>query len=184
MLACQFGISVTRKDVLRNREILIDAAVAVLVGVGLDVSLDEIARSAGVSPSTLYRHFVTREDLVEAVLDRLVEGVRLRSQIATALPDARASFRRVFAEVCDLSGREVAAFAQLAATSERTERFAQAIVLDIVGPATARLREAQGLRSGVSDDDIVAFIRMVESSPSTQTQRQMALEVLLDGLVV
>ncbi|HEY6533883.1 MAG TPA: helix-turn-helix domain-containing protein [Acidimicrobiales bacterium] len=63
--------SVFRADARRNREKLLEAAGAVFAEQGVQGSLDEIARRAGVGAGTLYRHFPTREALVEAVfLDR------------------------------------------------------------------------------------------------------------------
>ena len=72
-----------RADARRNRELVLDAARAAFAAEGLSVPLDEIARRAGVGPGTLYRHFPTKESLIEAVVnDRLRrlsgEGAALR----------------------------------------------------------------------------------------------------------
>src|SRR5271163_4846325 len=56
-----------RADSARNRQFLIDAAKAAFADVGLDVSLEEIARRAGVGIGTLYRNFSSRQAVVEAV---------------------------------------------------------------------------------------------------------------------
>lgn len=56
-----------RSDAQRNRRALLDAAASVLCEQGLDASLDEVSRRAGVGNATLYRHFPTREKLFEAV---------------------------------------------------------------------------------------------------------------------
>src|SRR5580704_471477 len=56
-----------RADAARNRDLLITAAAEAFAARGADVSLEDIARSAGVGIGTLYRHFPTRESLVEAV---------------------------------------------------------------------------------------------------------------------
>jgi AcrR family transcriptional regulator len=56
-----------RADAQRNRERLLLAARAAFTRSGVEVSLDEIAKEAGVGPGTLYRHFATREALIEAV---------------------------------------------------------------------------------------------------------------------
>ena len=69
-----------RADCERNRQLLIDAAKAGFAEVGLNVSLEEIARRAGVGIGTLYRHFPSREAVVEAVYRREVE------QLAEAVP--------------------------------------------------------------------------------------------------
>ena len=69
-----------RADSTRNRQLLIDAAKAGFSEVGLNVSLEEIARRANVGIGTLYRHFPSREAIVEAVYRREVE------QLAEAAP--------------------------------------------------------------------------------------------------
>lgn len=56
-----------RADAERNRLRLLEAAKAAFAEKGAVASLDEIARSAGVGPGTLYRHFPTRDALIEAV---------------------------------------------------------------------------------------------------------------------
>ena len=69
-----------RADSARNRQLLIDTAKQGFSEVGLNVSLEEIARRAGVGIGTLYRHFPSREAVVEAVYRREVE------QLAEAVP--------------------------------------------------------------------------------------------------
>lgn len=62
-----------RIDARRNRELLVAAAASVLTEHGPDASLEEIARQAGVGIGTLYRHFPTRQDLLEAVFRDHIE---------------------------------------------------------------------------------------------------------------
>ena len=57
-----------RADARRNHEQLVEQARTAFAAFGVDASLDEIARRAGVASGTLYRHFPTRLDLIEAVL--------------------------------------------------------------------------------------------------------------------
>ena len=56
-----------RADAVRNRARIVETARVVFAARGADASMDEIARTAGVGIGTLYRHFPTREALVEAV---------------------------------------------------------------------------------------------------------------------
>jgi Bacterial regulatory proteins, tetR family len=56
-----------RADARRNHDRLLDAAVRAFASDGAEVTLDAIAKTAGVGIGTLYRHFPTREALVEAV---------------------------------------------------------------------------------------------------------------------
>ncbi|EIV92448.1 TetR/AcrR family transcriptional regulator [Frankia sp. QA3] len=66
-----------RTDVLRNRERLLTAARAVFADVGADASLYEVAKRAGLGTGTVYRHFPTREALLEAVLLDHFEALRV-----------------------------------------------------------------------------------------------------------
>ncbi|TKB29941.1 MAG: helix-turn-helix transcriptional regulator, partial [Mesorhizobium sp.] len=54
-----------RADARRNRDKLVEAAAQAFAAEGVDASLEEIAKRAGVGIGTLYRHFPTREHLVE-----------------------------------------------------------------------------------------------------------------------
>ncbi len=60
-------VRLLRADARRNRDALLTAATAALVGGEPDIGVEEIARRAGVAVGTLYRHFDTREALVEEV---------------------------------------------------------------------------------------------------------------------
>lgn len=173
-----------RKDQVRNRLRLVEAALAAFVEDGAEVSLNEVARRAQVGPSTLYRNFPGRDDLVEAVLDRLAANAREQIKHLADAEDAREAFRLVIAGLCDSENPEAGAFASLAETSPRTEAYAQAIVADLVGPATERLARAGHLRHDIQVDDVVAFVRMLEGAPIESGQREKALRVLLDGLVL
>ncbi len=63
----QAALRKPRADAERNRLRLLEAAKAAFAAKGAGASLDEIARSAGVGAGTLYRHFPTRDALIEAV---------------------------------------------------------------------------------------------------------------------
>jgi AcrR family transcriptional regulator len=70
--------STLRADARRNREAILAAARRAFAERGLQTSLDEVARQAGVGSGTLYRHFPTRDDLVAAVFtERMAENVAL-----------------------------------------------------------------------------------------------------------
>lgn len=62
-----------RSDGLRNRERILEVAKAAFTRFGADASLDDIAQQAGVGAGTLYRHFPSRDALIEAVYRSEVE---------------------------------------------------------------------------------------------------------------
>ncbi|WP_030246900.1 MULTISPECIES: TetR/AcrR family transcriptional regulator [unclassified Streptomyces] len=80
-----------RADARRNHERLLKVAVEAFAEYGEGASLDDIAKRAGVGSGTLYRHFPTRQALLEAAyLDR-VEAIAARAdELATGLPPGEA----------------------------------------------------------------------------------------------
>ncbi len=84
---------VLRADARRNRSLILAAAKTVFARDGIDASLDEIARSAGVGSGTLYRHFPTREHLLyELLYERQAVLLSCRDE-AVALSCSRAALQ-------------------------------------------------------------------------------------------
>jgi AcrR family transcriptional regulator len=76
-----------RADAQRNRERILEAAKGLFTRHGVSVGLDEVARQAGVGAGTLYRHFPTRDSLLEAVYRSEVEKLAAaEQQLAATLP--------------------------------------------------------------------------------------------------
>src|SRR5258707_4380933 len=73
-----------RTDAQRNRKRILEIAKEAFTRSGANVSLDDIAKQAGIGPGTLYRHFPTREVLLEAVYRTEVE------KLAAAEPEVSA----------------------------------------------------------------------------------------------
>jgi len=88
-MGAQAGQRVMRADACRNRDRLLEVASEVFTEAGVDASLEKIAKAAGVGIGTLYRHYPTRDALVEAVyrhnVDLLCEAAEELS--ATLPPD-------------------------------------------------------------------------------------------------
>lgn len=80
-----------RADAQRNRERILKVAKQVFTRDGPAASLDDIARQAGIGPGTLYRHFPTREALIEAVYQSEVEKLAAAEQrLAETMPPLEA----------------------------------------------------------------------------------------------
>ncbi|MBV8529113.1 MAG: TetR/AcrR family transcriptional regulator [Candidatus Dormibacteraeota bacterium] len=80
-----------RADAVRNRERLLAAAAAAFAERGAEVPLEDIARGAGVGIGTLYRHFPTRDALVEAVYTHEVDVLCERAdELLAELPPDQA----------------------------------------------------------------------------------------------
>lgn len=76
-----------RRDAERNRQTILKAAAEVFNERGLEVSLDEIARHAGVGVGTVYRRFRTKEDLVEALFMERLDSIAALADEAYRAPD-------------------------------------------------------------------------------------------------
>jgi AcrR family transcriptional regulator len=80
-----------RADAQRNRERILEAAKEAFTRSGANTSLDDIAKQSGVGPGTLYRHFPTREALLEAVYRTEVEKLAAAERkFAQAMPPVEA----------------------------------------------------------------------------------------------
>src|ERR1700740_2758365 len=83
-----------RADALRNRERILEVAKEAFTRSGANASLDDIAKEARVGPGTLYRHFPTREELLQEVyraeLEKLAAAERKFAQTMTPIEALRA----------------------------------------------------------------------------------------------
>jgi AcrR family transcriptional regulator len=101
-----------------RREDLVGAAVEAVRLAGPDVSVDDVARSAGVSKTVIYRYFSDKDELINAVLERISTAIllpRLLGELAVERKDDRARLHAV-----------IAAFVQLIEDEPALYRFAYA----------------------------------------------------------
>lgn len=101
-----------------RREELVSAAVQAVRRTGSRFGVEDVARSAGVSKTVIYRYFSDKDELIDAVLERIAHDVllpRLRGPLSAAHPDARAGLRAF-----------VAAFVSLVEEEPQLYRFAYA----------------------------------------------------------
>jgi len=94
-----------RVDARRNRAALVAAARDLLAAGGVDVPVREVAQRAGVGIATLYRHFPTREELVDAVLEDAFDEFVTIAEDALDEPDAWAGFTGFVEQVLALHAR-------------------------------------------------------------------------------
>jgi AcrR family transcriptional regulator len=113
-----------RADAQRNRERLLAAARPALAEHGVEASLDDIARRAGVGPGTLYRHFPTREALIEAIYrDDIASLAALAKELAAARPSEQAIAEFMRAWVQSVVSKRGMKAALMAATDRESELF-------------------------------------------------------------
>ena len=95
-----------RADAQRNRERILEVAKEVFTRDGATASLDDIARQSGIGPGTLYRHFPTRDALIEAVYRSEVEKLAAAEQrFAAAMPPLEALRAWMFLFIDHVAGK-------------------------------------------------------------------------------
>jgi AcrR family transcriptional regulator len=138
-----------RADAERNRANLLDAAQRLYAEQGVGVSLEEVARQAGVGIGTLYRHFPRgKEQLVAEALAGQAARCVAAARRALAAGDAWQGFTGFVAEICALQAADLGLGDLLAMVlpaggrAERLRREADGLVIGIIerAKATGRLR--------------------------------------------
>ncbi|HZZ95622.1 MAG TPA: TetR family transcriptional regulator [Jatrophihabitantaceae bacterium] len=77
----------TRKDALRNRQLLIQSAREVFALRGLEASMDDVAHHAGLGVGTAYRHFANKHELASAIFENAVDEIVELAEQALAMAD-------------------------------------------------------------------------------------------------
>jgi AcrR family transcriptional regulator len=177
-----------RADALRNRARIVETASEVFAARGSEASLEEIARGAGVGIGTLYRHFPTREDLVEAVFrDRVDELQGLAEELlaSDAPGEALATWLHAqldYAATC----RGLAAEAMLTMLAQHDPSPCEPMRLAAAALLT-RAQAAGEVRTGVDIDDLVRMVQAVslaaEESDDPETAERL-FGFVLDGVRV
>ena len=152
-----------RADALRNHRAIVAAAREAFEQLGPDVPLEEVARRAGVGPSTLYRRFGGREELVTAVFgeyfDEAVEPLFAR---ATAEDDPA----RAVEVVVEGMARAFVHRRGILRAAKDAGAFTVDVVLRFVGPLhdlLTRAREAGVVRADLEVRDLPAAAHMLAS---------------------
>jgi AcrR family transcriptional regulator len=183
------GARPLRRDAERNRQRILEAATEVFNERGLDVSLDEIARHAGVGVGTVYRRFRNKEELVEALFMSRLDQVAAIADQAFEAPDpwsGLVSFMERMAEIMagDLGLRQILMFATygrdlVAVARERNAPLVERLV--------ERAQAAGQLRSDLRQTDIVFIVfvlteaaQLAQAASPGIWRRYLAL--ILDGM--
>ena len=177
-----------RSDARRNRERLVASARELLATAGADVPVEEITRRAGVGMGTLYRHFPTKDELIDAVLEDAFAELIASAEQGAREGDAWAGFtgflERAFALQADNRGLKDAL-----ATHEHGRK--RAAMRARIRPLVRRMIEraqAQGtLRADFTPEDLPLVFwtgdRVIEATAAVAPDYwRRYLGLLLDGL--
>ena len=177
-----------RADASRNRDTLLAAATRAFASAETEPSMRAIAREADVGIATLYRHFPTRETLVDAVyqdqVKRLTLGARdLLGQVPPA--EALRRWMDLFADWLATKHGMLGTLLAMIESGEIALAHTRTELLEAITTILDAGRAAGDLRADISAEDIGASligIFTVAGKPGQQTQADRLLNLLMDGL--
>ena len=177
-----------RADAARNRARLVEAARELFLSTPpeAEVSLEQVAKAAGVGIGTLYRHFPTRLDLLEAVYREEVDGLQQAAErLAPAHPpfealerwleffvDYAATKKHIFQELVEATGRD----------SELLTHSRQ-VMNDSAERLLTAAQETGEIRRDVDTADVLRLVGGCTMMPNfDRAQTLRILKVVMDGL--
>ena len=179
-----------RADAERNYRRLVDQAKVVFAEAGVDASLDEIARRAGVASGTLYRHFPTRLDLVEAVLAEQISALVASGRGLLAAADAFAALSAWLRAtlVHGLTYRGLSA-AVMSSALDRDRDVVSRWHAELFEVGTALVERARSSGAVVADADALDVLKLIgaiawaaQDAPDGVAQAERLLGLVLRGL--
>ena len=177
-----------RVDAARNRERVLAVARNQLAAGDLSLAMNVIARQAGVGVGTVYRHFPTRQVLLETLTRAGFEDLLIQVEAAADDPDPRLGLRRLLTaslrSLLDHPSLGVVLREPACACTETSD------LSDAMGAALNRLldraRRARAIRADVTADDLRRYVLGLEQAVrlggGTAEQEERDIDVLLLGL--
>jgi AcrR family transcriptional regulator len=182
------GTRPLRADAQRNRERLLKAAARAFSEDGADVTLESIAKDAGVGIGTLYRHFPTREALIDAAyrneLARLC-GAAPELLTSTAPDQALRIWMDRFVEYMTTKRGMADALRAVIASGGNPFSESKARLTGALDTLLRAGAEQGGIRSDIGPEDLLTSLSGVSLAAAEPAQRAQAgriLDLLMDGL--
>lgn len=176
-----------RADAQRNRERILEVAKAAFMAHGAAAPLDDIARRAGIGPGTLYRHFPTREDLIEAVYRSEVEKLAAAEQrfAASMAPlEALRAWMLLFIDHVVSKTLIIPAMNTVAGGSARLMEGARSLIHTAFVAAVKRAIDSGDLRADTDPSDFVrALIGVFHTTamPGWEPSARRLVDILIAG---
>jgi AcrR family transcriptional regulator len=179
-----------RADARRNRERVLRTAQRLFATEGLGVSLDEIARRAGVGPGTVHRHFPAKEALYLAVATDQLKHLVAEAEVLAATGDPAALFT-LLSRMMATGAENVAVKSALVAAEFDLRTAAPDVAADItrhVANLLDRAHAAGVVRDDLTVDEVMAlvagaFAAIRHAGAETSRERSAHIaQLILDGL--
>ena len=179
-----------RADAKRNQQRLVAAAAQTFADRGADsASLEEIARRAGVGIGTLYRHFPTRQALLEAVYQDQIEALRARADELIATTDPVSALSAWLLAVAAWSKTKHTLVSALMATSDgesQVRSYCAKLIRDTAEDLVTRAQRAGQIRADARADDMLKLTHGIavaaDRSPGDDGQAARLISMVIDGL--
>jgi AcrR family transcriptional regulator len=173
-----------RADAVRNRERVITAARKLMARKGLDAQMEEIAREAKVGVGTVYRHFPTKDDLVDALAAARFERLAELADEALDQPDPGRAFVEFFRAAAEIQVRDRALTEVLVSRPETMRRSAESVdMLGRVAKVMARAQEAGQIRPDARPEDVsMMMCALAGACHNPMTDPERYLGIVIDGL--
>jgi AcrR family transcriptional regulator len=177
-----------RTDARRNRDKLIEVGAEAFAERGAQASLEEIARRAGVGIGTLYRHFPTREHLVEVVYRReLGLLAAAANELASELPPDAALEEWMHRFVSYMATKRGMASSLKLLMTSNSSLFTEGsnVLHDALGDLLHKAIDVGAVRSDIEPTDVLYALSSIYSIPEAQDWRQRAhrlIGLIVDGL--
>ncbi|HEY4894684.1 MAG TPA: helix-turn-helix domain-containing protein [Solirubrobacteraceae bacterium] len=178
-----------RRDAERNRQRILDTAGALFAERGLGVSLDEIARHAGVGVGTVYRRFPDKEQLIDALFENRLAEILATANAALEIPDPWDGLAHFIERSMELQVADRALKELLLSTTTAHARIEQGRrqIQPVVNAILDRAREAGVVRDDLDISDVLLLQHAIgEAAEYTHEVAPEAwrrvLCIALDGL--
>jgi AcrR family transcriptional regulator len=175
-----------RADAQRNRARVLAAAERVFAEQGTAASTEEVARTAGVGVGTVFRHFPSKEALLQALVVQRLARVAADARDHATSPDAGAAFFDFFTAVVRGSATKLELVDALAELGIEPNEAVAPVAADVTEALTALLQQAQhagAVRRDIDVRDVIALLAAA-SQAHRYAPDDRPLAVILDGLRV
>jgi AcrR family transcriptional regulator len=152
-----------RADAQRNHDRIVLAAGDAFAELGLEVSMEEIARRAGVGAATLYRRFPGKQELLRAVLDARLRELEPKIAAAAVQPDPWQALLAGLSALLDAQARNMA-FVQVLAQAGELATMRQEVgerVLEPLGELFTAAQASGQVRVDLDRAELKVLVRMI-----------------------